>query len=328
MKRRWCALIAVLMAGQANAMEKIVIGSVATLGDGPLICALERGYFREQNIDADITPFRSGADMVPLIVRGDLQMMGGAMSASFFNAIASGMPIRYFSNRAQSPVHHALILRKEIALRVKAIKDLKGLKFATTGSGTQLEYETAKVLAAGGLTMDDIDAKTLGMPETVAALKTGAIDASLLVPPLDALAVKDGGVRFLDSDDVIQPPMEVSGIFYNLDWARKNQDALDRFTIAYIKGARCHHEAALHGANRAEMIGYLVKHTPINDPAVYERMEWGDANPDGAILTDSVMDMQNFYDRRGYIKQVLPIEKIVDLGPVKRAIEKLGLYKR
>ena len=50
-----------------------------------------------------------------------------------------------------------------------------------------------KVLRKAGLTLDDIEAKSLGMPETVAALKTGAVDASLLVPPLDALAVQDGG---------------------------------------------------------------------------------------------------------------------------------------
>lgn len=327
--RIWlAAIMAFACAGVARAADKVVIGSVATLGDGPLICALERGYFREQDIDADIMPFRSGADMVPLIVRGDLQMMGGAMSASFFNAIADGMPIRYFSNRAQSPVHHALVLRKEIASKVKEIKDLKGLKLSTTGAGSQLEYETAKVLAAGGLTLDDVDIKSLGMPETVGALKSGAIDAALLVPPLDALAVQDGGVRFLDSDDVIRPAMEVSGLFYNLDWATKNRDALDRFTVAYIKGARCFYEAVHHGANRAEVIGYLIRHTPITDPAVYDRMEWGDANPDGAIIVESVVDMQEFYNKRGYIKQVLPMDRIIDLGSVQRALDRIGRYKR
>ena len=319
-----------LLASSASAfaVDRIVIGSVATLGDGPLICAVERGYFREQDIEIDINAFKSGADMVPLMVRGDLQMMGGAMSASFFNAIADGMPIRYFSNRAQSPVHHALVLRKDIAPKVKAIKDLKGLRLATTGTGSQTEYETSKVLEAGGLRLEDVDTKGLGMPEIVAALRTGGVDGGILVPPLDELAVRDGGVRFLDPDEVLRPPMEVSGIFYNLDWARKNPDALDRFTFAYIKGARCFLEAAHHGANRAEVIGYLVKHTPIKDPKVYDAMTWGDANPDGAINVDSVMDMQAFYDRRGFLKRVLPMEEIVDLGPVSRALAKLGRYAR
>ncbi len=320
------AFMACGLSATAGAADKIAIGSVATLGDGPLICAIERGYFREQNIEVDISSFRSGADMVPLIVRGDLQMMGGAMSASFFNAIADGMPIRYFSNRAQSPVHHALVLRKEVAARVREIKDLKGLRLAIIGTGSQTEYETAKVLAAGGLALEDIDTKSLGMPETVAALKGGAIDGGILVPPLDALAVRDGGVRFMDPDDVLRPPMEVSGIFYNLDWAKRNAETLDRFTLAYIKGARCFLEAAHHGPNRAELIGYLIKHTPITDPTVYEAMTWGDVNPDGAVNVESVMDMQDFYLGRGYVKQSLAPQKIIDLEPVRRAIAKLGAF--
>ncbi len=321
-------LAVALCAGPAAAADKIMIGTVATIGDGPLICARERGYFAQQNVEVDINSFRSGADMVPLMARGDLQMMGGAMSAAFFNAIAGGMPIRYFANRGQSPAHHSLILAKGVASRVKEIKDLKGLRLGTTGTGSQTQYETAKVLAAGGLALEDIDEKGLGLPEMVAALKTGAIDGAILVPPLDSLAVQDGGARFIDPDEVVRPPMEVSGIFYNLDWARKNPDALDRFTLAYVKGARCFLEAGRHGPNRSEVIGYLVKHTPIKDPAVYDGMEWSSIDPDGAIKVESVVDMQEFYFKRGFVKSILPMDAIIDPGPVRRALQKLGPFVR
>ena len=316
-----------LIAGSAQAATKLVVGSVPTLGDGPLICAIERGYFKEQDLDVELAPFRSGADMIPLMARGDLQLMGGGMSASFFNGLADGMPIRYFSNRAQSPVHHTFVLRGEVAAQVKGIKDLRGKRIAATGSGSQTEYETAKVLAAGGLTLDDIDLKSLGMPEIVAALQNGAVDGAILVPPFDDHAVRGGAVRFLDPDDVVQPRMEVSGMFYNKDWATKNPDVLDRFALAYIKGARCFREAAHNGPNRAEMIGYLIKHTPVKDPAIYDAMTWGDANPDGAVIAESIMDMQDFYAKRGYLKRVLPLDAIVDLGPMRRAVAKIGPAK-
>ena len=312
------------IGGAAQAATKLVVGSVPTLGDGPLICAIERGSFRDQDLDVELAPFRSGADMIPLIARGDLQLMGGGMSAAFFNGLADGMPIRYFSNRAQSPVHHAFVLRKDIAATVKDIRDLRGKRIAATGSGSQTEYETGKVLAAGGLTLDDIDLKSLGMPEIVAALQNGAVDGAILVPPFDDHAVRAGAVRFLDPDDVVKPLMEVSGMFYNKDWAEKNPDVLDRFALAYIKGARCFREAAHNGPNRAEMIGFLLKHTPVKDPAIYDAMTWGDANPDGAVIAESVMDMQEFYAGRGYLKRKLPLEAIVDKGPMQRAVGKLG----
>lgn len=325
MKRTFLALAIALFAAQsAEAATKLVIGTVPTIGDGPLICAIEKGFFKEQDLDVEIVPFRSGADMVPQIARGDIALMGGGLSASFFNAIADGMPIRYFANRAQSPVFHQLVLRKDIAPKVKEIKDLKGLRLGTTGAGAQTEYETGKVLAAGGLTLDDVDMKSLGMPETVLAITSGAIDGAILVPPLDSSAIRQGGVAFVDPDKVIGMKLEVSGMFYNLDWANKNRDLLDRFTVAYIKGARYYLEAARKGPNRSEVTDWLVKHTPIKDRAIYENMAWTEVNPDGAILPDSIMDMQDFYMKRGYLKRIIPVDAIIDRSPVERALAKVG----
>lgn len=329
MKRALIALAGLALAAQTTAAAtKLVIGTVPTIGDGPLICAIEKGYFREQDLEVEITPFRSGADMVPQIARGDIVLMGGGMSASFFNAIGDGMPIRYFANRAQTPVFHQLVLRKDVAAKVKEIKDLKGLRLGTTGAGAQTEYETAKVLAVAGLTIDDVDMKSLGMPETVAALASGALDGAILVPPLDTTAVRNGGVAFIDPDKVIGMKLEVSGMFYNLDWAQKNPDVLDRFTVAYIKGARYYLDAVRKGPNRSEVTDWLVKHTPIKDRAIYENMAWTEVNPDGAIIPESIMDMQSFYQKRGYLRRILPVEALIDKGPVERALEKVGPYKK
>ena len=329
MKKALVALAGVLLAAQTSfAATRLIIGTVPTIGDGPLICAIEKGYFKEQDLDVELTPFRSGAEMVPLIARGDIALMGGGMSASFFNAIADGMPIRYFANRAQTPVFHQLVLRKDVAASVKQIKDLKGLRLATTGAGSQTEYETAKVLAVAGLTLDDIDLKSLGMPETVLALSSGAIDGAILVPPLDSTAIRQGGVAFIDPDKVIGMKLEVSGMFYNADWAQKNADLLDRFTVAYIKGARYYLEAVRKGPNRAEVTDWLVKHTPIKDRAIYENMTWSEVNPDGAIIPESIVDMQNFYMKRGYLKRVVPVEAIIDTGPVTRALAKVGPFAK
>ena len=83
-----------LTVGAASAQTKLVVGTVPNGGDGPLLCAMERGYFREQGIEIDLTPFKTASDMTPAMVRGDLVMMGGGVSASFFNSIAQKMPLR------------------------------------------------------------------------------------------------------------------------------------------------------------------------------------------------------------------------------------------
>ena len=48
----FCALAA--SAVQTFALDKLTLGTVPTVGDGPLICAIERGYFRELGLEVEI----------------------------------------------------------------------------------------------------------------------------------------------------------------------------------------------------------------------------------------------------------------------------------
>ena len=330
MKRLKLALLLglALVAQQAAAATKIVIGTVPNIGDGPLICAMERGYFHEQGIEVDIVPFKTASEMTPLIVRGDLAMMGGGVSVSFFNSVAQGMPLRYFVNRGQAPVWHSIVVRKGLEGKVKSARDLKGLRIATSAAGGLSEYELGKTLETVGLSLDDIEAKHLGMPQSVAAIQTGAVDAGVFVGPFDTAAIQSGGFHLLYADELVKPRMEVSGLIYNSQWAGKNAAALDRFTVAYIRGVRCFLDAEKPGPLREEMIDGFVKYSPIKDRAIYADMKWTAINPDGRVEVDSLMDMQNFYARRGYLTKKLPLDALFDPGPVERALRVLGVRPR
>ena len=330
MKRLKLALLLglTLLAQHAAAATKIVIGTVPNIGDGPLICGTERGYFREQDIEVDIVPFKTGSEMTPLMVRGDLAMMGGGVSVSFFNSVAQGMPLRYFVNRGQAPVWHSIVVRKGLESKVKSAKDLKGLRIATSAVGGLSEYELGKTLETVGLNLDDIEGKHLSMPQSVAAIQTGAVDAGVFVGPFDTAAIQSGGFHLLYADELVKPRMEVSGLIYNSQWAAKNAAALDRFTVAYIRGVRCFLDAEQPGPLREEMIDGFIKYSPIKDRAIYADMKWTAIHPDGKVEVDSLMDMQDFYARRGYLTKKLPLDALFDPGPVERALRVLGVRPR
>ncbi len=306
------------------AADKIVVGTVPNVGDGPLICAIERGYFKAEDIEADIAPFRTASDMTPLMARGDLAMMGGGVSVSYFNSVARGLPLRYFINRARAPVWHGLVVRAGLADKVKSVKDLKGLRFGISATGGLSEYELGKTLESAGLSLDDVETTSLGMAEAAIAVGSGAVDGGVFAPPFDTAAIKAGGKLLLYADDAVKPRMEVSGLVYNTDWAAKNPALLDRFAVAYLRGARCYMEAARHGANRDEMIDLFVKYSPVKDRAVFADMKWSELDPDGRVSMESLMDQQDFYARRGYLTTRAPLETLVDAGPAARALAKLG----
>lgn len=319
--------LALFSASPARPADRIVIGTVPNVGDGPLICAIERGYFRDVDIETEIAPFRTASDMTPLMARGDLAMMGGGVSVSYFNSVARGMPLRYFVNRARAPVWHGLVLRAGLAEKVKSARDLKGLRFGISAVGGLSEYELGKTLESAGLSLDDVETTALGMAEAAIAVGSGAIDGGVFAPPFDTAAAKKGGSLLLYADDAVKPRMEVSGLIYNVDWAARNAAVLDRFTIAYLRGARCYLEAARAGANRAEMIDWFVKYSPIKDSSIFADMKWSELDPDGRVALDSLMDQQDFYARRGYLTTRANAAALVDPGPVERALSKLGPWR-
>ena len=317
------ALGCALLATHAAAADKIVVGTVPNIGDGPLICAIERGYFRAADIEIDLTPFRTASEMTPMIARGDIAIMGGGVSVSYFNGVARGLPLRYFVNRAKAPVWHGLIIRAGLADKVKSARDLKGLTIATTAAGGLSEYELGKTLESVGRSLDDVSTKHLGMPESVIAVDNGAVDAAVFVPPFDTAALKGGARHLLYVDEAVTPRMEVSGLMYNTDWAAKHVDLLDRFTRAYIRGARCYLEAARGGANRDEVVDYFVKYSPVKDRAIFASMRWSEIDPDGRVAVDSLLDQQDFYKRRGYLGAASSVDALVDTKVVERALAAL-----
>jgi len=310
-------------ASMAQAATKIQIGTVPNTGDGPIICAIEKGYFKDVDIEVELVSFRTASDMTPMVVRGDIPIMGGGVSVSYFNGVAQGMPLRYFLSRAQARVHHKIILRKGLNEKVKSIADLKGLKIATTAAGGFSEYELGKALETAGLSLDDVDTKPLAMPQTLAAMVNGAVDAAVLLPPFDTGALRDGATSLVTLDDIVKPTMEVSGLIYNTEWAAKNKDLLERFTMAYIKGGRYFLEGARHGANRDDIIDYFLKYAPVKTRAIFAETEWSEVNPDGKINTASLLDQEEFYIKRGYLKTKSPMEKLADEDTVARALKRL-----
>ena len=131
------------------------------------------------------------------------------------------------ADRTSSPLYHNIMLRPELKDKIKTIKDLKGKTIASNGPGSISTYEIGKVLETAGLTLADVEIKVIPFTQMGLALKNGAVDAALLIPPFTYQAREQGlGVMFIDPDDYQKPqPVSLAVNIINTDWAAKNQEA-------------------------------------------------------------------------------------------------------
>ena len=72
-----------------------------TLAESGRYIAEERGYFREEGLQVESTPFDGAARMTPALASGQLDVGAGGVSASLFNAIGRGVPIKIVGPRAR-----------------------------------------------------------------------------------------------------------------------------------------------------------------------------------------------------------------------------------
>ena len=146
--------------------------------------ALEKGYYRDAGIDVQLEMSGTSSDMAVLLATNRIQVIGGAISAGFFNSLSKGLPIGVLMSRATSPYAHYLMIRPDLRGKLRQPADLKGRTVAVAARGAILLYELAKVLEAGGLSLADVELKYIPFGQMPTALTTGAVDAALMISPL------------------------------------------------------------------------------------------------------------------------------------------------
>lgn len=206
----------------------------------PVFVAFEKGYFAQQGVDVTLEPFRGGNDLVALTANGELQAAATGAGPAFWNALALGFPITVVApgHREGAPVATPLMISRAACESgaIASVADLRGKRVAVNARGAT-EYWLAQALATGGLTLDDIELLTLAFPDAIAAMASGALDASMVAEPLATRAEQTGVAVRLATDFPIQDVLPTA-IIANGDFAEANPVAMEGFVTAYLQATR------------------------------------------------------------------------------------------
>src|SRR5215207_8478822 len=203
----------------ARELERVRVGNVKSISDGPIFVATERGYAREVGIDVEWVDFQSAADMVAPLATGELDVGGGTFSAGFVNAVQRAIGMKIVANKGvQLPERSGLtlMLRQDLAEsgEVRTAADLRGRVVANNAPGNVGDFYIERALREVGLRPADVVEQILPFPGIVTAFGTRSIDAGMLVDPLTTAAARRGlAVRWLETG-AIYPRHETAALFY------------------------------------------------------------------------------------------------------------------
>src|SRR5262247_4499805 len=257
----WTALFTLLCVSAAPAADRmrIAYSSISGAYTGIWV-AHDAGLFAKEGLEDQIILIPSATQLAQVVVAGDVDIAslgGGPLMA----AGLSGADLKVFGNNVNK-----MIFSLHAKPEVKSLEELRGKRIGVSRFGSSSDVSARYALRKNNLDpQKDVILMQLGsMSNMFGALKSGAIEASMVSPPTQFLSEKMGFKELVSITDMNyaypNPAMVTSG-----EMIRKKPDLIDRFLRAYVRGV---HRAR---TDREFAIKSLAKYTTVTDPVLLSK---------------------------------------------------------
>lgn len=172
-----------LLASTAMAeMTAVTIGGGPYLDIPQLSVAMDKNLFAENDLEAEVIPFRTGRSAFEALLGGQLDF---AFMAEF-PAVIGAMQEQEFRVIAEMSQYTATRIIHGGDPEIDTIAELDGMKVGLT-AGTNVNYMFENEVAAAGI---EVEIVSIGPPDIVPALARGDIDAGAMFPSFYAGAAE------------------------------------------------------------------------------------------------------------------------------------------
>ena len=258
-----------LSVGPAAAQDKVRVGVFPVSSSLPFFVALEKGFFKEQNIEPEMTRLIGGPPNVAAMIGNQIEVSAVLVTIEGMNAnIKKPGVAMYISINSQNQKYQMeqFVIRK--GLEAKSLADLKGKKIMSAPGPANVTMARA-ALAAAGLKEGEYSLDQLDMGQHVNAMTAGTFDAGYTLEPNASTMRKMGVASTLEAGVIAKYILGdpnanafVGGAALTTDFINNRPDVARRFTLAWGKAVD------LINNNPAEARKHLVKNTFTPDDVV------------------------------------------------------------
>jgi len=258
-----------LTAAPAAAQDKVKVGVFPVSSSLPYFVALERGFFKEQNIELEMVRLIGGPPNVAAMIGNQIDVSAVLVTIEGMNAnIKKSGVAMYISINSQNQKYQMeqFVVRKGLA--AKSLADLKGKKIMSAPGPANVTMARA-ALTAAGLKQGEYSLDQLDMGQHVNAMTAGTFDAGYTLEPNASTMRKMGVATTLEAGVIAKYVLGdpnanafVGGAALTTDFINARPDVARRFTLAWGKAVD------LINNNPAEARKHLVKNTFTPDDVV------------------------------------------------------------
>jgi NitT/TauT family transport system substrate-binding protein len=295
----FCAIaMLALTAASVAAQDKVTVGVFPVSSSLPYFVALERGFFKEQNIEPEMTKLMGGPPNVAAMMTNQIEVSAVLVTLEGLNANVKKPGVAmYIALNSQTKVWKMEQFVVRNGFKAETIADLKGAKLLSAPGPANINTAKA-ILAKNGLKEGDYTIDQLDMSQHINAMTAGTFDGGYTLEPNASMMIKAGVARSLEAGVISKyilgdeaADAYAAGCAMTSDFIQKRPEVAKHFAVAWAKAID------FINKNPDEARKYLAKNT---------------------FTPDNVVDMVSML---GYVmagdmspKQIGDLQKLADFG--------------
>jgi ABC-type nitrate/sulfonate/bicarbonate transport system substrate-binding protein len=225
----------------------------------PWWMAKDAGHFDKNGLDVDLFYEGASSAIVQAMLAGEANFAGLAGPSVVTNVLSGGDVIQI------AAVVKTFTVPMYSQPSITDVAQLKGQKVAVSRFGSISHIAAQNIFQKSGVTGATV-IQSGGIPESAAALMSGAV-AAAMVPPPQSIILREKGFRELVSVKQFREwniPVVENGVAARRSYIEKNPSVAKRFIRAAFEGIKTIYD------NKEFTLKTLAKYTKINDPKTLE----------------------------------------------------------
>jgi len=325
------ALASVLGCGAAAAAEEIKVGVLHLASSGPIFIAADKGYFKDEGLEAKLVFFQAAQPVAVAVVSRDIDVGVTAFTAGFFSLAGKGGITVIGAQSREEPGYHLiayLAADKAYDAGFTSLKDFPGKKIAITQTGSSFHYSLGLLADKLGFKLSTVELVALqSMPVMASAIEGNQVDGALL-PASVAIPLVERGKAHLLGWVGDETPWQLGALFTSPKTVAEHRPLLEKFVRAYQRGARYYYDQLLAkdangkvvgGPERAAALATIAKYIDETPEQAAKSIAFID--PEGRLLVGDVYHQVAWYQAQGLLDQGIDAKSFLDLSFIKGQLD-------
>jgi len=297
----------------------------------PLMVALEKGYFTEQNLNVQVVIHQGSSQVIiPELARGDVDIATISPNPGFFNQFSAGFDAKLIAatvagHKGWDPA--VWLVQKQSVWDAKSIRnarDLRGKKIDAATPGSEGWYLVRNLLTDAALTPDDMTftARFTTPPDWLLSLKNVNDVQAVYEPTVTQIEAQHLGRRWISITDV-DPGYQESFLAASAKTLKTRPDVIRRFLTALVKADKV--ILASNAKWTPELVSIFAKYSKLPPDVIAAIPTPPYTGEYGQFHVLELEKVQRFWHNYGLVQAEQPIDSLIDPSFITAAQKAVGV---